>query len=105
MKIAAEHTPIADAHPRVGRGMKRAAHREIAIYSVVQVAASLAPWALGVAGDIYLAIASVSGAVFLAAVAIGLARGAGARWAKQLFLLSIVYLPLVFAALVFDGAR
>jgi len=84
---------------------ERAAHREIAIYSVVQVAASLAPWALGVAGTAYLVIASIAGAAFLAAVVIGLARGAGPRWAKQLFLLSIVYLPIVFTALVLDGRR
>jgi protoheme IX farnesyltransferase len=84
---------------------ERAAHREIAIYSVVQVAVSIAPWALGVAGVAYLIVAVVSGAVFLGVVARGLVRGGDARWAKQLFLLSIVYLPVVFTALVLDGSR
>jgi protoheme IX farnesyltransferase len=83
----------------------RAAHREIVIYSIVQVAISLAPWALGVAGRIYLGVAIVMGAMFLGAVAIGLARDAGPRWAKRLFLLSIVYLPVVFTTLVLDGLR
>jgi protoheme IX farnesyltransferase len=80
-----------------------AAHREIVVYSLVQVAISIAPWALGVAGPVYLAIAAVLGAMFLGAVAAGLARGAGPKWAKRLFLLSIVYLPVVFTALVLDG--
>jgi protoheme IX farnesyltransferase len=71
-----------------------AAHREIAVYSVVQFAASLAPWALGVAGALYLVTALVAGV---------LARDPGPRWAKRLFLLSIVYLPIVFTALVLDG--
>jgi protoheme IX farnesyltransferase len=86
-----------------GEHGERAAHREIAIYSVVQVAVSLAPWALGVAGGVYAVIAAAMGALFLGAVAIGLARDAGPRWAKRLFLLSIVYLPVVFTALVLDG--
>lgn len=86
-----------------GERGERAAHREIAIYSVVQVACSLLPWWLGVAGAAYLVVALVAGAAFLLAVGLGLARGGGARWGKQLFVLSIVYLPAVFAALVFDG--
>jgi protoheme IX farnesyltransferase len=81
----------------------RAAHREIVVYSIVQVAVSLAPWALGVAGGYYAIIAAALGALFLGAVAAGLARDAGPRWAKRLFLLSILYLPVVFTALVLDG--
>lgn len=77
--------------------------REIAIYSVVQVAVSLTPWALGVAGTIYLAVAGALGVVWLVMVARGIAEGAGARWGKRLFLASIVYLPVVFMALVLDG--
>ncbi len=82
-----------------------AAHREIVLYSIVQVGISVLPWALGVAGEIYLVTALVLGAVFLAAIARGLMRGAGPAWAKRLFLLSIVYLPIVFLALVLDGNR
>jgi protoheme IX farnesyltransferase len=82
-----------------------AALREIVVYTVVQVAVSVTPWLLGVAGVVYLAIASAAGALFLGAVLAGVARGAGARWAKQVFLLSILYLPLVFTALVLDGSR
>jgi protoheme IX farnesyltransferase len=83
----------------------RAAHREIAVYSVVQVAISLTPWLLGVAGGIYAIVAAVMGAIFLGAVGIGLARDAGPKWAKGIFLWSIVYLPVVFTTLVLDGIR
>jgi protoheme IX farnesyltransferase len=86
-----------------GQHGERAAHREIVVYSLVQVAVSVTPWMLGVAGPIYLAIAALLGAMFLGAVAAGLARGAGPKWAKRIFLLSIVYLPVVFTALVLDG--
>ena len=34
----------------------------------------------------------------------GLAAG-GPRWARNLFLLSILYLPVLFAALVLDGVQ
>jgi heme O synthase-like polyprenyltransferase len=43
------------------------------------------------------------GAIWLGAVAWGLTHDAGPRWAKRIFLLSIVYLPVVFMALVLDG--
>ncbi|MCA9674790.1 MAG: heme o synthase [Myxococcales bacterium] len=89
----------------VGEHGEAAAHREIVVYSIVQVAVSIAPWALGVAGRAYLVVAVVMGAAFLYAVARGLARGAGPAWAKRLFLLSIVYLPVVFTTLCLDGLR
>jgi heme o synthase len=86
-----------------GQHGERAAHREIVLYSLVMVAISFAPWVLGVAGTVYLIVAWVLGAAHMGAVAAGLARGAGPKWAKRLFLLSIVYLPIVFTALVLDG--
>jgi heme o synthase len=93
----------AGLHTLPGARGEAAAHQEIAIYSVVQVAVSLLPWGLGIAGPIYGVTAVIAGAVFLGAVAQGLAAGGGARWARRLFLLSIVYLPVVFLALVLDG--
>ena len=86
-----------------GQHGEAAALREIVVYSFVQVAVSVLPWALGVAGVAYLVTAAVMGAAFLAAVLGGVRGGAGPRWAKRLFLLSIVYLPVVFMALVLDG--
>jgi protoheme IX farnesyltransferase len=82
-----------------------AARREIATHLVVQVAASLALYPLGVTGIWYLAFAVVGGAAILVQGFAGLRRTAdeGPRWARQVFLASIVYLPVLFTAMVLDG--
>lgn len=81
-----------------------AARREIAIYLVVQVAVSLVLVPLGVAGSLYLATAAALGAGVLAQGLGGLRRGrGGARWARNVFLASIVYLPVLFTIMVLDG--
>lgn len=79
------------------------ARGEIALYLILQLAVSLAVYALGVAGLIYLAVAVVSGVAYTAYGLHGAFTGRGPRWAKRLFLASIVYLPIVFTALVFNG--
>ena len=81
---------------------ERAAKIEIAVYLVVQVAISLGVYALGVAGLPYLITASVLGAVVLGQGFAGLRRG-GTKWARTVFLVSIVYLPVLFAVMVLDG--
>lgn len=75
---------------------------EIVLYSVVQLLASLMLYALGVSGGLYLIVAAVSGFAYLGYAASGL-FGGDARWARRLFLASIVYVPVVFAAMVIDG--
>jgi protoheme IX farnesyltransferase len=55
---------------------------------------------LGVGGPVYLAAAVVLGAAFFAFGAAGLRHGAGAAWARGLFFCSMVYLVLIFAALM-----
>jgi protoheme IX farnesyltransferase len=83
-----------------GRG---ATTRQILIYSVLLVPASLLPWALGFAGTIYFATAVVSGAVFiLLAVQLSRSSAADRRPARRLFAFSISYLFLLFAALLAD---
>lgn len=77
-----------------------AARREIALYLVVQVAVSFAPVALGVTGIPYLVTAAVLGAFVLVQ---GLAGDGSTKWARNVFLASIVYLPLLFAVMVLDG--
>ncbi|HVV86063.1 MAG TPA: heme o synthase [Kofleriaceae bacterium] len=79
-----------------------AARREIAGYALVQLAVSLALYPLGVSGLGYLVVAA-GGGVAYAAYAIAGLRGGDARWARRLFLASIVYLPVVFTAMVIDG--
>lgn len=79
-----------------------AARREIAGYLVVQVAISLLLFPLGVAGVLYLVSASVLGAFVLVQGFAGMKSG-GAKWARAVFLASIVYLPVLFAVMVLDG--
>ncbi len=64
------------------------------------VAASLLVVPLGLAGHGYLIIASVLGAIFFTWGCYGLRPGTGNRWAKSLFGISILYLVLLFAALM-----
>ena len=56
----------------------------------------------GVAGWIYGVTAIVLGVVVLAQGLPGV-RGGSTRWARAVFLYSIVYLPLLFAVMVLDG--
>ena len=77
-----------------------AARREIALYLVVQVVVSFAPVLLGVTGVPYLVTAAALGALVLVQ---GLAGDGSTKWARNVFLASIVYLPLLFAVMVLDG--
>ncbi|HTJ43332.1 MAG TPA: heme o synthase [Kofleriaceae bacterium] len=79
-----------------------AARGQIVSWLVVQVALSLELVPLGVCGGLYLATAIVLGALVLGQALPGLWKG-DARWAKRVFLLSIVYLPVLFTVMVLDG--
>jgi protoheme IX farnesyltransferase len=79
-----------------------AARGQIVSWLVVQVALSLELVPLGVCGAFYLATAVALGLVVLGQALPGL-RGGDARWAKRVFLLSIVYLPVLFTVMVLDG--
>ena len=79
-----------------------AARREIAFYALVQLAVSLALYPLGVSGMGYLVVAAALGGAYAVYAIAGL-RDGDARWARRLFLASIVYLPVVFTAMVIDG--
>ena len=81
---------------------RTATTRQILVYSVLLVLASELPWALGFAGAIYGAIATVSGAPFLLlAYRLNKSR-TNRRSAHSLFLFSISYLFVLFAALLID---
>ncbi|MGE3542870.1 MAG: heme o synthase [Kofleriaceae bacterium] len=88
------------------RGIE-AARREISVYLIIQVAISMVLVPLGVTGVLYLVTASVLGVGVLFRGLAGLApakEGAPVtRWARGVFLTSIVYLPVLFAVMVFDG--
>ena len=75
----------------------------IAVLLVLQLFASALPAFLGLGGVPYLAVATVLGAGYLAWGLAGLRRGAGARWARTLFFLSMPYLLGVLGALAALG--
>ena len=75
--------------------------RQILIYSILLFPISLLPWALGFAGAIYGATAAVCGAAFVAlALRLARSREADRRPAHRLFAFSILYLFVLFAALL-----
>ena len=83
-------------------GGEREARANIVRYTVALVAVSILFVPLGVGRGAYLAVALMVGAVFLGYAIAGLRQGAGRRWARNLFLLSLLYLPVLFGALVLD---
>ncbi len=73
-------------------------------YTVGLFAVSLSPVLLGFTGPIYLATAVLMGAGFLYYAARGLVGDQGRVWARKAFLYSLIYLPVVLAALVLDAS-
>ncbi|MCW2963108.1 MAG: Protoheme farnesyltransferase [Actinomycetia bacterium] len=84
----------------VARG-ERETVRQILIYTVVLLAASIAPFAIGSFGAIYLAGALLLGSAFLW-LAVRLARNTTRRGAALLFHYSLLYLALLFVAVAID---
>jgi protoheme IX farnesyltransferase len=85
---------------------KIATTQQIFVYSLLLVPISLLPWALGFAGAIYAATAIICGATFIV-LAFRLRRRSitGRRDASRLFVFSIFYLFLLFAALLADHSN
>ena len=83
-----------------------ATRRHIVAYTVPMAACAIAPWALGLAGALYGLSALLLSALFAGlAVRVGMRRNDTAmRPERQLFAYSILYLFLVFGALVLDRA-
>jgi protoheme IX farnesyltransferase len=74
--------------------------RHIAFWGCVLLAATLAPWALGLAGFGYLVAALGLGIPFAALGLMGLRAQVPATWPRRYFGLSIPYLIGLFAALL-----
>jgi heme o synthase len=101
----------ADEYGRAGVPMlpvvagRAATTQQILIYSIVLVPISMLPSTLGVAGPQYVAIALACGAVFLAlAWQLRRSKDSDRQAPRRLFLFSISYLFLLFAALLTDGS-
>lgn len=69
-------------------------------YLALLVLASVLFVPLGVGGPVYLGAALVLGGAFFALGACGLRAGAGDRWARKVFFASMLYLMLLFIALM-----
>jgi protoheme IX farnesyltransferase len=78
----------------------RVTRLHIIVYLALLVLATALLVPLGVAGPAYLTAALVLGGAFFGLGAAGLRAGAGARWARALFFGSMIYLVLIFAALM-----
>lgn len=97
-----------EEYERAGIVVMPSVHGELATrHSIVRwvfalVAASVLLVPLGVAHRGYLVTAAVLGGVFFSWGCYGLKQGTGVRWAKSLFGISILYLVLLFVALVAD---
>ena len=75
--------------------------RQIGLFAIMLVPVSLAPFFLGFAGWIFLAAASVLGVWFLVE-SVRTARAKTPEMARRLLLVSVIYLPILFAVMVLD---
>jgi protoheme IX farnesyltransferase len=97
-----------DEYARVGVPMlpvvrgERETRRQILLYSVLLYGVTQLPFCAGGFGAVYLAASMSLGAVFIAG-AVVLARRADRRSALRLYLFSLLYLALLFAAMVADA--
>jgi len=79
---------------------RAATERSIIFYCVVLGVVAVAPWLLGMAGLGYGITALVSSLAFLGVALHGRGRLEPSRWARRLFIASMPYLVVVFAAFV-----
>jgi heme o synthase len=89
--------------PNIDADGRRTAQQSVS-NTIALVIASLLPFVLGMSGRIYLAAALVLGAGFLLC-AIQFSRQLTQARARQLFIASILYLPLLLTAMVCDKLK
>ena len=82
---------------------ERATRRSMMIFLAAQTVASVALVPLEVAGTLYLIVALALGVAYVGCAVRGLATSASAVWGRSVFRLSVVYLPLMFLAMMLDG--
>lgn len=96
-----------EEYAKVGMPMLPVTHGEaftllhILLYTIILVLVSLMPYFLGMSGLIYLIASVILNAIFMAYV-VGLYRKYSDDLAKRTFKYSIIYLSLLFAALLID---
>ena len=75
--------------------------QQIVVFTILMLPVSIAPFFIGLTGWIYLIGASVLGLWFLYA-SVAAARAKSVKTARKLLLVSVLYLPLIFALMVFN---
>ena len=75
--------------------------RQIVVFTVLLLPVSLAPFFLGMTGIVYLIGATLLGIWFLVA-SVNAARAKTVEQARKLLLVSVLYLPIIFALMVFN---
>lgn len=81
----------------------RSTARQIVLYTLALLPVSLAPTWLGVTGATYLVGALIAGIGFLC-VAVSAARGKTRQDARRLLQASVIYLPILYALMLYDKA-
>src|SRR3546814_5929971 len=81
----------------------RETRRQILIYSLILAPLGILPALIGLAGGLYGVVAAILGGLFVLC-AWRVWREQGDRAARQLFRYSLLYLFLLFALLLVDGA-
>ena len=81
-----------------------ATKRQICLYSLLLAPVSILPWAIGPAGPIYATTSALfSAAMMVLASKLSRSGEADRRPARRLFAFSIIYLFVLFAALMIDS--
>ncbi len=75
--------------------------RQIVLFTIMLVPASLAPFFLGFAGVVYLVGATILGIWFMFE-SVQTARAKTVERSRRLLMVSVLYLPIIFGLLVFD---
>ena len=83
------------------RGTRAAIVHSI-FHAALLLVSSVGLYALDIAGPFYLVVALIAGAAYLGWAIAGLTHPRPNRWARRLFVVSLLYLPVVFLALGVD---
>jgi heme o synthase len=87
----------------VVRGERETA-RQVLLYTVLLVGVTVLPWVAGSFGNVYMAAAGALGAGFLY-LTVQLVRDTSRPMARHVFVYSLAYLALLFAAIGIDRIR
>lgn len=82
---------------------ERAVKLHAVVWTLALGVASVIPAVVGWAGPFYLSVALLLAGVFLGATLRGFSSVPLSRWGRRVFLTSLVYLPVLFLAFLFDG--